>query len=208
MAERYRALRHRRACSVRANITVDRSQRLSSSGIAAKYAGGLRHVAIAALSAALFLVTLLHPAPLRADIPLATPQDMKLTLRTDQVSYVVNSPIRVQIQIQNISAHGVWIDYYPPWMETVLIVRDSKGSEVHHGDPQPTSITANHRYLLGAGKTIKLTWGQDWSDIRSWGYSNLPSGRYDIEALPNTVPSKDQLNAASNRVTVTIHDKL
>jgi hypothetical protein len=165
---------------------------------------GAGAVAIA-LAGALALGAQFFPAPLFANVPLATPNDVKLTLTTDQMNYNENSPIRLQIQLKNVSGHGILIDVYPAWIETYLIVRTSGGAEVRHGAPAVVTLSANHRYLLGSGKSIKLSWGRAWTDMRNWGYDNLAPGQYTIEALPNSGPPKDVMHAASNSVSITVH---
>jgi hypothetical protein len=70
---------------------------------------------------------------------------------------------------------------------------------------------STHGLVLGAGKKFTLSWqGQDWSDLRTWGYGSLASGRYTIEGVPiitGQYRKPQEGTQASNKVEIIIDKK-
>jgi|GEM_PF-4163761 len=115
-----------------------------------------------------------------------TPNLIRLSMKTNAQVYRLGEPIKVRIEIRNISPYDLLIFGGSPWFRAALRVTDAAGkavpqSHIHVGD--------NFHYLdnwdLAPGTSTVLQWkGQEWSDIGNFGFELTTPGEFAISAVP------------------------
>jgi hypothetical protein len=114
------------------------------------------------------------------------PNLIRLTMETNAQVYRLGEPIKVRIKIRNTSRYDLLIFGGSPWFEAALRVTDAAGTAV----PQSHNhVDDNFHYLnnwdLAPGTSIVLQWkGQEWSDIRNFGFELTTPGDFAISAVP------------------------
>jgi len=107
---------------------------------------------------------------------------LKVFIATDQATYHVGQPIKVQVTLQNISATDVVVRSYGPWYLVDLTITDQNG--VALASPGRMGF----KYLGGtfdidAGQSRLLSWQNDtWTSLSWWGYDVHLPGTYTIVA--------------------------
>ena len=141
----------------------------------------------------------------------STTAALALSVSADRPMYREGDPIKVHLQLTNLSGNDILIINSSPWFAVNLIVRDDHGTEISPGEKSNANYVSTHGFALGAGKKFTLSWqGQDWSDLRNWGYGPLASGRYTIEGVPIITGQNHKPQEgiqASNKVEITIDKK-
>ncbi len=136
-------------------------------------------------------------------------RDVHLGIETDRPTYRVGDSIAVRLTLRNGSSAPVRYVSDPPVVQARLRVYDADGSQV-----EPAFSHARQAYqsgrpvTLGAGGAVTLKWqGQEWLNLRDWGYDLRVPGRYTITGLPGVVGPEltpDYETVRSNRATITI----
>lgn len=115
-----------------------------------------------------------------------TPNLIRLSMETNAQVYRLGEPIKVRIKIQNTSPYDLLIFGGSPWFEAALRVTDAAGKAVTQSH---NHVDDNFHYLsnwdLAPGKSVVLQWkGQEWSDIRNFGFELTTPGDFAISAVP------------------------
>jgi hypothetical protein len=115
-----------------------------------------------------------------------TPNLVRLSMETNGQVYRLGEPIKVRIKIRNTSPYDLLIFGGSPWFEAALRVTDATSKAV----PQSHNhVDDNFHYLsnwhLAPGTSIALQWkGQEWFDIRNFGFELATPGDFAISAVP------------------------
>jgi hypothetical protein len=168
------------------------------------------NIGSAHLLVALILFAILAPTRAVSNVN-STSATLALSVSADRPMYREGDPVKVQLQLKNLSGKDMSIVNSSPWFAVNLIVRDARGTPVSPREKSNANYISTHGFVLGAGKKFTLSWeGQDWSDLRNWGYGPLASGRYTIEGVPIiTGQYRKPLDGfqSSNNVEITVDKK-
>lgn len=133
-------------------------------------------------------------------------RDMQLHLEVQQATYKLGEPTRVRLTLRNTFNHPILIMDGSPSIIVPLHIFDAHGHEIK---PAAVGFMSTGRGLVPIAPNTEVTLkihGQEWLDLRDFGYDLRTPGSYTIVRDPKQLTSEFTPNAGrgADRATITI----
>lgn len=154
------------------------------------------------------LTTIAAMTPGQSETPPQNPDDVSLVIATNDTTYRVGDPIRIQVGLKNNGSTGIGFIAGSPWYIAHLVIQDSKGKTIPPAhDRNGATYLTTHGIFIAPGEVHTLQWqGVTWYDLSNWGYDLRQPGEYSIRGIPDIVGSykSDTSTIRSNFARITI----